>query len=80
MFYKLFWLSQIQTSYFGGHSVTNYFGHPGDVSTSMYSASQKDISHEKSNWFPSLQGLFLEGCHRLVLLYSAKMIDFRRLL
>jgi hypothetical protein len=63
-----------------GHSVTHYFGHPGDVSTSMYSTSQKDLSHEKSNWFPSLQGLFLEGRHRLVVLYSAEMPDFYRLL
>jgi hypothetical protein len=61
-------------------SVTHYFGHPGDVSTSMYSTSQKDLSHEKSNWFPALQDLFLEGRRRLRVLHSAEMPDFRKLL
>jgi len=40
--------------------VTHYFGHPGDVSTSICSGSQKDISHEKIDWFPPPQKLFLE--------------------
>jgi len=53
--------------------VTHYFGHPGDVSTSIYSASQKDLSHKKINWFPSLQDLFLEGRRRIVVLHSAEM-------
>jgi hypothetical protein len=80
MFYKVFWLSQIPTSYFWGHYVTNYFGHLGDVSTRMYPASQNDLSQEKSDWFPALQGLFLEGRHRLGVLHSAEMMDFHRLL
>jgi hypothetical protein len=59
--------------------VTHYFGHLGDVSTSMCSGSQKDLLHEKSNWFLPLQNLFLEGRRRLRVIHSAEMPDFRRL-
>ena len=40
--------------------VTHYFGHPGDDSTSMCSGSQNDLLPEKRNFFPPLQGFFLE--------------------
>jgi hypothetical protein len=59
--------------------VTHYFGHSGDVSTSMCSGSQKDLLHEKPNWFLPLQNLFLEGRRRLGVIYSVEMLDFRRL-
>jgi hypothetical protein len=32
-FYKVFQLSHVPTSYFGGNSVTHYFGHPCDQLT-----------------------------------------------
>jgi hypothetical protein len=60
--------------------VTHYFGHLGDTFTGMCSSSQKDLSHEKSEWCPPLQSLFLEGHRRLGVLHSAEMPDFRRLL
>ena len=78
--YKVYRLSLVPTSYFGGHYVTHYFGHSGYVSTSMYSSYQKDLSHEKSNWFPALQGFFLEGCHRLAVLHNVEMSDFHKIL
>jgi hypothetical protein len=37
--YKVFWLSLIPTSYFGGHSVTHYFGRHDDALMMVYSGS-----------------------------------------
>jgi hypothetical protein len=41
--YKVFRLSQILASYFGGLSVTHDFGHFGDVLTMVYSGSQQGL-------------------------------------
>jgi hypothetical protein len=41
--YKLFRLSQILASYFGGHFVTHDFGHLGDILTMVYSGSPQGI-------------------------------------
>ena len=78
-FYKVFRLSQVLASYFGGHSVTHYFGHSGDVSTMMCSSSHKEFFPEKSDWFLPLQNLFLEGHRRLGIIHSAEMPDLCRL-
>ncbi len=64
-FYKVFQLSQVLASYFGGHSVTHYFGHSGDVSTIMCSGSHKDLLPEKSDCCLLLQNIFLRWIHRL---------------
>ena len=37
--YKVFQLSLVPTSYFGGHSVTHNFGHHDDVLMMVYSSS-----------------------------------------
>jgi hypothetical protein len=37
--YKVFWLSLVPTSYFGGHSVTHDFGCHDDVLMMVYSGS-----------------------------------------
>jgi hypothetical protein len=42
-FYKVFWLSQVLASYFEGHSVTHYFGHPSDPLTTCVHVPKNDI-------------------------------------
>ena len=37
--YKVYWLSLVPTSYFGGHSVTHDFGHLDGVLMMVYSGS-----------------------------------------
>jgi hypothetical protein len=60
--YKLFRLSLISASYFGGHSVTHDFGHLDDVLTMVYSGSQLELSPEKK-WHlsPSIIHIFKVG-------------------
>jgi hypothetical protein len=48
-FYKVFQISQILASYFGGNSVTHYFGHPHDESTRLCSGSQNNLLHEENH-------------------------------
>jgi hypothetical protein len=43
-FYKVFRLSQVPTSYFGGNSATHYFGYFNDPLTNMCSYSQNILS------------------------------------
>jgi hypothetical protein len=47
--YKVFWLSLILASYFGGHSITHDFFHLDGVLAMMYSGSQQELSSEKSD-------------------------------
>jgi hypothetical protein len=58
--------------------VTHYFGHPNDDFTSICSCSQHDFFPKKTNFFPPLQGLFLERVRRMHILHSAKIYDFRK--
>jgi hypothetical protein len=56
--YKVFWLSLILASYFGGHSVTHFFGHLGDVLTIVYLGSQQKLSLEKSGIYLLPENIF----------------------
>jgi hypothetical protein len=47
-FYKVFRLSDVPASYFGGHYVTHYFGHSDDDSIGMCSGFQNNLSHEEN--------------------------------
>jgi hypothetical protein len=47
-FYKVFRLSHVPASYFGGHSVTHYFGHSDDDPIGMCSGFQNNLSHEEN--------------------------------
>jgi hypothetical protein len=79
LFYKVFWLSRVPASYFGGHYVTHYFGHPHDDYINIYSGSQHDLLPEKKNLFLTLQNVFLEVHRGLLPLHSAEILDFHRL-
>ena len=79
-FYKVFWMSRVPTSYFGGNYITQYFGHSNDDIIDMCSGSQHDLFPEKNNFFPPLQGYFLERVHMMHILHSAEIYDFCRLL
>jgi hypothetical protein len=46
--YKVYRLSLVPTSYFGGHSVTHDFGRHDDVLMMVYSGSSLELSPEKS--------------------------------
>jgi hypothetical protein len=61
-------------------SVTHYFGNFNDDIIDMCSGSQHDFFPEKRNFFPPLQGYFLESVRKLLILHSAEIYHFCRLL
>jgi hypothetical protein len=77
--YKVYRLSLVLTSYFGGNSVTHDFGHHDDVLMMVYSGSSQELSPEK-NLFSSLpENSFLKTVCRLLVYLPARMHDSRRL-
>jgi hypothetical protein len=77
--YKVYRLSLVPTSYFGGHSVTHDFGHHDDVLMMVYSGSSLELFPEKSylHLFPEIT--FLRTVRRLLVYLPARMHDSRRL-
>jgi hypothetical protein len=77
--YKVYRLSLVPTSYFGGHSVTHDFGHHDDVLIMVYSGSSLELSPEKSylHLFPEIT--FLRIVRMLLVYLPARMNDSRRL-
>jgi hypothetical protein len=78
--YKVYWMSLVPTSHFGGHSVTHDFGHHDDVLMMVYSDSSLELFPEKSylHLFPEIT--FLRTVHRLLVYLPARMHDSCRLL
>jgi hypothetical protein len=77
--YKVYRLSLVPTSYFGGHSVTHNFGHHDDVLMMVYSGSSLELSPERSylHLFPKIT--VLRKVRRLLIHLPARMHDSRRL-
>jgi hypothetical protein len=77
--YKVYRLSLVPTSYFGGNSVTHDFGCHDDVLIMVYSGSSLELSPEKSylHLFPEIT--FLRTVRRLLVYLPARMNDSRRL-
>ena len=77
--YKVYQLSLVPTSYFGGHSVTHDFGHHDDVLMMVYSGSSLELSPEKSylHLFPEIT--FLRKVRRLPIHLPTRMHDSHRL-
>jgi hypothetical protein len=77
--YKVYWLSLVPTSYFGGHSVAHDFGHYDDVLMMVYSGSSLALSPEKSylHLFPEIT-FFRTICRPLVY-FPVRMHDSHRL-
>jgi hypothetical protein len=77
--YKVYRLSMVPTSYFGGHSVTHDFGRHDDVLMMVYSGSSLEHSPEKSylHLFPEIT--FLRSVRRLLVYLPVRMHDSRRL-
>jgi hypothetical protein len=77
--YKVYRLSLVPISDFGGHSVTHDFGHHDDVLMMVYSGSSLELSPEKSylHLFPEIT--FLRKVRRLPIHLPARMHDSRRL-
>jgi hypothetical protein len=77
--YKVYRLSLVPISDFGGHSVTHDFGHHDDVLMMVYSGSSLELSPEKSylHLFPEIT--VLRKVRRLVIHLPARMYDSRRL-
>jgi hypothetical protein len=48
-FYKVFHLSRVPVSYFGGNSVTYYFGHLSDPLTTSVHVPKRACLHEESD-------------------------------
>jgi hypothetical protein len=64
--YKVYQLSLVPTSDFGGHSITHDFGHHDDVLIMVHSGSSLELSPEKSYFllFPEIS--FLKKVRRLL--------------
>jgi hypothetical protein len=77
--YKVYRLSLVPISDFGGHSVTHDFGRHDDVLMMVYSGSSLELSPEKSYFllFPEIS--FLRKVRRLLIYLPARMHDSRRL-
>jgi hypothetical protein len=77
--YKVYQLSLVPTSYFGGHFVTHDFGHHDDVLIMVYLGSSLELFLEKSylHLFPEIT--FLRTIRRLLVYFPARMHDSRRL-
>jgi hypothetical protein len=77
--YKVYRLSMVPTSYFGGHSITHDFGRHDDVLMMVYSGSSLELSPEKIylHLFPEIT--FLRNVRRLLVYLPARMHDSRRL-
>jgi hypothetical protein len=56
--------SESNASFLLVSTVTHYFSHPGDVTVACVQAPKMNFLHERSDMFPLLQNLFLEGHHR----------------
>jgi hypothetical protein len=78
-FYKVFWLSRVPASYFGGHSVTHYFGHPSDPFTTCVHVPKRAFLHDKSDWISLLKNPIKEGHRRLHYTQGAVRLDHRTL-
>jgi len=82
-FYKVFQLSQVPATYFGGHSVTHYFGHSSDPLTTCFHVPWKDkrvFIHEKSDFLSFLKNHIKEGHHTLQNAWGVMIPDHRTLL
>jgi hypothetical protein len=77
--YKVYRLSLIPISKFGGHSVTHDFGRHDDVLIIVYSGSSLEISPEKSYLHLFSEITFLRKVRRLPIHFPARMHDSRRL-
>jgi hypothetical protein len=77
--YKVYRLSLIPTSYFGGHFVTHDFGHHDDVLMMVYSGSSLELSPEKIYLHLFLEITFLKTVRRLLVYLPTRMHDSRRL-
>ena len=77
--YKVFRLSLVPTSYFGGNFVTHDFGRHDDVLLMVYSSSSLELSPEKSYLHLFLEITFLRNVRRLLVYLPARMHDSRRL-
>jgi hypothetical protein len=77
--YKVYRLSLVPTSYFGGNSVTHNFGLHDYVLMMVYSGSSLKLSPKKSylHLFPEIT--VLRKVHRLSIHLPARMHDSRRL-
>jgi hypothetical protein len=77
--YKVYRLSLVPTSYFGGNSVTHDFGHHDDVLMMVYSGSSLELFPKKSylHLFPEI--IFLRTICRLLVYLPVRMHDSRRL-
>jgi hypothetical protein len=65
--YKVFLLSLILTSYFGGHSITHDFGHLDGVLIMVYSGSQQELSPDKSGIYLLPENIFSKCVCRLLI-------------
>ena len=77
--YKVFQLSLISASYFGGHSVTHDFGLHDDVLIMVYSGSSLELSPEKKLISSLPKNSFLETVRRLLVYLPTRMYDSHRL-
>jgi hypothetical protein len=77
--YKVYRLSLVPTSYFGGHSVTHDFGRHDDVLMMVYSGSSLELSREKSYLHLFLEITFFRNVRRLLVYLPTRMHDSRRL-
>jgi hypothetical protein len=77
--YKVYRLSLVPSSYFGGHSVTHNFGRHDFVLMMVYSGSSLELYPKKSylHLFPKIT--FLRKVHRMSIHLPARMHDSRRL-
>jgi hypothetical protein len=77
---KVYRLSLVPTSYFGGNFVTHDFGHRDDVLMMVYLGSSLELFPEKSYLHLFLEITFLRTVRRLLVYLPARMHDSRRLL
>jgi hypothetical protein len=66
--------------FFYGVFVTHYFFHSNDDFTMMCAGFQNHLFRKKIDCFPPLKDHFLEGRHRLSIVYSVEINDFRMML
>jgi hypothetical protein len=77
--YKVYRLSLVPISDFGGHSVIHDFGRHDDVLIMVYSSSSLELSPEKSYLYLFPEITVLRKVRRLPIHLPARMHDSRRL-
>jgi hypothetical protein len=77
--YKVYRLSLVPTSYFGGNFVTHDFGHHDDVLMMVYSGSLLELFPEKSYLHLFQKITFLRTVPRMLVYLPTRRHDSRRM-